>query len=136
MKLYFSPGACSLSPHIVLLEAGLSATMIKVDLGAKKTAEGADYLTVNSKGSVPALQLDDGTVLYDSPVICEYLDGLHGGPKLLPTDGKARILVGPDAYLFDTLSRLAPTRYYDILGQLESVLRRRSRANAAEVTVS
>ena len=63
MKLYYSPGACSLSPRIVLLEAGLPFTLEKVDLKSKKTAAGIDYLTVNTKGSVPALQLEDGRVL-------------------------------------------------------------------------
>ena len=62
MKLYYSKGACSLSPHIVLLEAGLPFSLEKIDFATKKTAEGADYLTINSKGAVPALQLDDGLV--------------------------------------------------------------------------
>jgi glutathione S-transferase len=73
MKLYFSPGACSLSPHIVLLEAGLPFTLEKVDLKTKKTAAGIDFLTINSKGSVPALQLDDGRVLTEGPAIVQYL---------------------------------------------------------------
>jgi hypothetical protein len=63
MKLYFSPGACSLSPRIVLMEAGLPFTAEKVDLKSKKTASGADYFGINSKGAVPALELDDGQVL-------------------------------------------------------------------------
>jgi glutathione S-transferase len=87
LKLFYSPGACSLSPHIVLLEAGLTATMVKVDLGAKKTSEGADYLAVNSKGSVPALQLDDGQVLTEGPAIVQYLADLKPESGLAPRAG-------------------------------------------------
>ena len=61
LKLYYSPGACSLSPHIALREVGLSVDLEKVDLREKKTASGADYLTINAKGYVPALALEDGT---------------------------------------------------------------------------
>ena len=73
MKLYYSPGACSLSPHIVLLESGLPFSMEKIDLKSKKTEKGVDYLTINSKGAVPALQLDDGQVLTEGPAIVQYL---------------------------------------------------------------
>jgi glutathione S-transferase len=73
MKLYYSPGACSLSPHIVLREAGLAFTLEKTDLKTKKTAGGVDYWSINSKGAVPALQLDDGRVLTEGPVIVQYV---------------------------------------------------------------
>ena len=63
MKLYYSPGACSLSPHIVLRELGHAFELEQVDLGTKKTASGADFLKVNPKGYVPALVLDNGEVL-------------------------------------------------------------------------
>ena len=63
MKLYYGPGACSLSPHIVLREAGLPFTAIKVDLRSKAMDGGGDFRSINPKGYVPALQLDDGTVL-------------------------------------------------------------------------
>jgi glutathione S-transferase len=76
MKLYYSPGACSLSPHIVLLEAGLPFTLEKVDFKTKKTGAGVDYLTINSKGAVPALQLDDGRVLTEGPAVVQYLADL------------------------------------------------------------
>jgi glutathione S-transferase len=87
MKLYYSPGACSLSPHIVLLEAGLPFTLEKVDLKSKKTAAGIDYLTVNTKGSVPALQLEDGRVLTEGPAIVQYLADLKPDSGLAPRAG-------------------------------------------------
>lgn len=88
MKLYFSPGACSLSPHIVLLEAGLAFNAERVDLGKKLTAGGADFRRINPNGYVPALVLDDGTVLTEGPAIVQYL--ADGAPQsgLLPAVGK------------------------------------------------
>ena len=73
MKLYFSPGACSLSVHIVLREGKFKFDIDKVDLAAKKTASGEDYLAINPKGYVPALALDDGTTLTEANVILQYL---------------------------------------------------------------
>lgn len=73
MKLYYSPGACSLSPHIALLEAGLPHELVKVDLRAKKLENGDDYLKVNPKGQVPALQLDSGELVTEGPVIVQMI---------------------------------------------------------------
>jgi glutathione S-transferase len=73
MKLYYSPGACSLSPHIALLESGLPYDLVKVDLRAKKLDNGDDYLKVNPKGQVPALQLDSGEVITEGPVIVQII---------------------------------------------------------------
>jgi glutathione S-transferase len=87
MKLYYSPGACSLSPHIVLLEAGLAADHVKVDLASHKTADGADYYTVNGKGYVPTLQLDDGTLLTEGPAIVQYLADQAPASGLAPANG-------------------------------------------------
>jgi glutathione S-transferase len=87
MKLYYSSGACSLSPHIVLLEAALPYTLEKVDLAAKKTAAGVDYFTINSKGAVPALQLDDGKVLTEGPAIVQYLADKKPDSGLAPRAG-------------------------------------------------
>jgi glutathione S-transferase len=87
MKLYYSSGACSLSPHIVLLEADLPFTMEKVDLKSKKTEKGTDYRTINSKGAVPALQLDDGRVLTEGPAIVQYLADQKPESGLAPRAG-------------------------------------------------
>lgn len=73
MKLYYSPGACSMAPHIVAREAGHKIDLEKVDIPAKKTAGGGDYWAVNPKGYVPALQLDDGQVLTEVGVLIQYL---------------------------------------------------------------
>lgn len=87
MKLYFKPGACSLSPHIVLLESGLDFTLVRVDLQSKKTEQQEDYLSINSKGQVPALQLDDGTVLSEGPAIVQYIADLKPDRQLLAPVG-------------------------------------------------
>jgi glutathione S-transferase len=87
MKLYFSPGACSLSPRIVLHEAGLAFTSEKVDLVAKKTANGRDYRTINPKGYVPALELDEGVVLTEGPAIVQYLADQVPDKLLAPAPG-------------------------------------------------
>jgi glutathione S-transferase len=87
MKLYYAPGACSLSPHIVLLEAGLSFTLEKVDLKTKRTEKGTDYTTINSKGGVPALQLDNGQVLTEGPAVVQYLADLKPESGLAPPAG-------------------------------------------------
>jgi len=73
MKLYYSPGACSLSPHIALLEAGLPYDLVKVDLRAKKLENGDDFLKINPKGQVPALALDSGELVTEGPVIVQMI---------------------------------------------------------------
>lgn len=73
MKLYYSPGACSLAPHIVLCELGIPYEKERVDLGAKKTENGSNYYDINPKGSVPALKMDNGEVLTEASVICRYI---------------------------------------------------------------
>ena len=83
MKLYYSPGACSLSPHIALLEAGLPYDLVKVDLRAKKLENGDDYLAVNPKGQVPALALDSGELVTEGPVIVQMIAD-KGGKGLAP----------------------------------------------------
>jgi glutathione S-transferase len=88
MKLYYSPGACSLAADIVLHEAKLKADFVKVDLKTKKTEKGDDFNAVNPKGYVPALQLDDGEVLTENVAVLQYLASLE--PRLLPATGMAK----------------------------------------------
>ncbi|WP_119461024.1 glutathione transferase GstA [Rhodospirillaceae bacterium SYSU D60014] len=87
MQLYYSPGACSLSPHIILREAGLAFDLEQVDLKAKKTNSGADYTQVNPKGYVPTLRLDDGRILTEGPVIVQYLADQKPESGLAPAAG-------------------------------------------------
>lgn len=87
MKLYYSPGACSLAPHIVLREEGYTFELEKVDLANKQSASGEDYTKVNPKGYVPALRLDDGQVLTEVAVIMQYVADQKPGLGLAPTVG-------------------------------------------------
>jgi len=87
MKLYYSPGACSLSPHIVAREAGIAIELEKVDLGKHTTEKGDDYMKVNPKGYVPALRLDDGSILTEGPAIVQYLADQKPATKLAPAAG-------------------------------------------------
>jgi glutathione S-transferase len=89
MKLYYSPGACSLSPHIVLAEAGIACNFEKVDLRATPhmTESGTDFTTINPKGSVPALVLDNGALLTEGAVIVQYLADLAPECGLIPAAG-------------------------------------------------
>ena len=100
MKLYYSPGACSLSPHIALREAGLKFELVKTALQTHKLADGSDYYAVNPKGQVPLLELDDGERLTEGPAILQYIadhapgkrpraGGRHDGA--LPRDGVAQL---------------------------------------------
>ena len=84
MKLYYSPGACSLSPHIALREAGLPFTLHKVDLGSKKVDADGDYTKVNGKGYVPALMLDNGELVTEGPVIVQMIADKAAGKNLAP----------------------------------------------------
>ncbi|MEO6840218.1 MAG: glutathione transferase GstA [Bradyrhizobium sp.] len=89
MKLYYSPGACSLSPHIALLEAGLPYELVKVDLRAKKLENGDDYLKVNPKGQVPALGLDSGEIVTEGPVIVQIIADKVAAKNLAPARDSA-----------------------------------------------
>jgi glutathione S-transferase len=84
MKLYYSPGACSLSPHIALHEAGLAHELVRVDLKEKKTETGEDFAKINPKGQVPALMLDSGELLTEGPVIVQVIADKAAGKNLAP----------------------------------------------------
>jgi glutathione S-transferase len=87
MKLYYSPGACSLSPHIVASEAGIPIELEKVDLAQHKTEGGQDYMAINPKGYVPALRLNDGSILTEGPAIVQYLADQKPASGLAPAAG-------------------------------------------------
>src|SRR5256885_15378934 len=87
MKLYYAPGACSMAPHVVLREAGYNFALEQVDIPAQKTAGGVDYSKINPKGYVPALKLDDGQVLTEVQVICQYLADNKADSGLAPKAG-------------------------------------------------
>ncbi|MGL4855963.1 MAG: glutathione transferase GstA [Plesiomonas sp.] len=87
MKLFYTPGACSMSPHIVLNELGLPHSVEKVDLRAKKTEHGDDFLAINPKGQIPTLLLDDGTILTEGVAIVQYLADQCPNNALTPPAG-------------------------------------------------
>lgn len=87
MKLYYTPGACSLSPHIVARESGAACDLVKVDLKAHKTESGDDYYAVNPKGYIPALKLDDGSLLTEGVAIVQYLADQKPESGLVPKAG-------------------------------------------------
>lgn len=90
MKLYYSKGACSLGVRVTLHEIGIPCEYVAVDLKAKKTETGADYLKINPKGAVPAIELDNGEVLTENAVIQQYLAEQYKALELLPEVGSLR----------------------------------------------
>jgi len=87
MKLYFAPGACSLSPHIVLREAGYDFELEQVNNQEKKTKSGKDYWGINAKGQVPVLELDNGERITEGPVVVQYLADQKPSSGLAPANG-------------------------------------------------
>jgi glutathione S-transferase len=87
MKLYFTPGACSMAPHILLRETGQKFDLEQVDLASKKTKSGTDYKKVNGKGYVPALQLDNSEVITEAPIILQYIADQKPESGLMPKTG-------------------------------------------------
>jgi len=87
MKLYYAPGTCSLSPHIVAREAGLPIDLVKTDLKGKTVEGGGDYRKTNPLGYVPALQLDDGSILTEGPAIVQFFADKAPGKNLAPANG-------------------------------------------------
>src|SRR4029078_5503050 len=90
MKLYYSPGACSQAPHILLHEIGLHHDAERVDLKTKRTEDECGYLAINPKGAVPALELDSGDVLTENAVILQYLGDRSSVGEVLPPIGNFR----------------------------------------------
>ena len=87
MRLYYFPGACSMSPHIVLREAGLAFDLERVDPKTKKTAGGVDFFSVNPKGMVPVIELDNGERLTEGPAIVQYIADRKPDSGLAPANG-------------------------------------------------
>ncbi|MBA1158508.1 glutathione transferase GstA [Microvirga mediterraneensis] len=87
MKLYYTPGACSLAPHIVAREAGLPVTLVKVDLAKHLTETGENFRAINPKGYVPAVALQDGSLLTEAAAIIQYLADQQPGTGLAPANG-------------------------------------------------
>lgn len=87
MKLYYSPGACSLASHIIALEAGLNPLLVSVDVATHRTQHGVDYRRINPKGCVPLLELDDGQHLSEGAAILQYLADLRPQAQLIPAAG-------------------------------------------------
>jgi glutathione S-transferase len=87
MKLYYAPGACSLSPHIALREAGLSFTLDRLNFATRKTESGRDYASINPKGQVPALELENGEILTEGAAIVQYIADRRPEAALAPKAG-------------------------------------------------
>lgn len=87
MKLYYSPGACSLSPHIIIKELNLDVDLEAVDLSTHKTASGRNYFEINSRGQVPILELDNGEIIAEGPIITQYLAEKSGNKSIYPACG-------------------------------------------------
>ncbi len=87
MKLYYSPGVCSLAPHIMLCEAKLPHTLVKVDTGTHLTQDGIDFYSINPKGYVPVLELDDGQRLSEGPIIAQFIADHARREDLMPAAG-------------------------------------------------
>ncbi|MES2120541.1 MAG: glutathione transferase GstA [Pseudomonadota bacterium] len=90
MKLYYAPGACSQAPHILMHEIGISHDAVRVDLRAKTLEDGSDYLAINPKGAVPAIELDNGEVLTENAVILQYLGDRAADDSAFPGLGSIR----------------------------------------------
>jgi glutathione S-transferase len=136
MKLYYAPGTISLMPHVALLESGLSFVAVRVDEASKKTADGADYRAVNPLGYLPALQLEDGSVLLEAAAIAQYVADLAPAAKLAPpgTVERAKLQAWLN-FLSSELHKgaLGPLFYKALDERAKDVFRERLRARFAFV---
>ncbi|HEU4623079.1 MAG TPA: glutathione transferase GstA [Burkholderiaceae bacterium] len=114
MKLYYSPGACSLSPHIALIEAGLPFEAIKADLSTKKADDGNDLMRLTGKGQVPVLVLDDGTVLSEGPAVVQWIADQVPEKNLAPRWGT------PERYQLISLLNFLTSDIHKTFGPLFS----------------
>ena len=112
MELFYTPGACSLSIHIALREAGLPFTLRKVDLSKKTVESGEDFNKVNPKGYVPALKLDDGQVLTEGPAIAQYVADRSPASGLAPAAGT------PDRYRLQEWMNFISTELHKGMGSM------------------
>jgi glutathione S-transferase len=137
MKLYYAPGTISLMPHVALLESGLSFVVIRVDEASKKMADGGDYRAINPLGYLPALVLDDGSVLLEAAAIAQYIADRDATGKLAPTPGtveRARLQAWLN-FLSSELHKggLGPLFYAALDERAKDVFRERLRARFAFV---
>ncbi len=127
MRLFYTPGACSLAPHIVLREADLNIDIEKVQLNPppRMTAKGEDYYTLNPKGAVPALEISPGEVLTENQVIMQYMAAQNPGAKLLPESGdRALPRAGSDEF---RRHRTAQELLADLQSEADARMARRHR---------
>ena len=135
MKLYYTTGACSMASNIALREAGIPFEMSKVDKRTKR-ADGVDFVTINPKGYVPALQLDDGQVLTENVAVLQYIADLNPAAKLappLPANGQLSLFTeyvphpAVDALREVKLDGLSPMQAFDALRRLHALLQETGR---------
>jgi len=137
MKLYYAPGTISLMPHVALLESGLCFEAVRVDEASKKMADGGDYRAINPLGYLPALVLDDGSVLLEAAAIAQYVADRAPAGKLAPLHGtieRARLQAWLN-FLSSELHKggLAPLFYAALDERAKDVFRERLRARFAFV---
>jgi len=126
MKLYFSPAACSLAPHILLRETGLAFTLEKVDTAHHTFAGGQDYFQINPKGQVPLLELADGTRLSEGPVIAQYIADTAGDLGLMPAAGalaRYRVMEWQNYVTAELHKSFTPLFHAELDGAAKSLLK-------------
>lgn len=126
MKLYYSPGTCSLAPHIVMREAGLSFDLESVDLASHTTSQGEDYFNITGRGQVPLLQLDNGEYLSEGTIIAQFIADQAGSETLIPphTDiGRYRVAEWQNFVSTELHKGFGPLFKPEIYDEAKAVLR-------------